>query len=135
MELKVKQALAWDTTGSEAQAEFVRADVVEAVLVVLHAAGLFYAEYLAVVGAIHATLAREIQAEASVMVTATALTEGLVSSATVCRETPDPAMVSQTVELMVRAASPALWEQIRAVLLASDSELAAMVAVSHHAPA
>lgn len=135
MDVKVTQARAWDTTGPEVQAEFVRADVVETVLAVLHHAGLFYAEYLAVVGAIHAVLAKEIQAKSSVMVTATALTEGLVSSSTVCRECPEPAMVSQTVELMVRAASPELWEQIRAVLLASDSELAAMVAVSSHAPA
>jgi hypothetical protein len=135
MELKVQEAKAWDTSGSEAQAEFVRADVVETVLAVLRAAGLFYAEYLAVVGAIHAVLAREIQAKTSVMVTATALTEGSVASATVLKECSAPGLVSETVELLVRAASPELWAQIRAVLEASDSELAAMVAVSHRAPA
>lgn len=133
MVVQVKSAKAWETTGPEAQQESLREDVVAAVAGELQAR-LLQVERLALVAAIHGQLAKETTEKAVVTVTASAVVAGRVSSATVVRECSAPGMVAETVDLLVRAASPELWAQIRAVLEASDSDLAAMVAVNHRAP-
>lgn len=110
-----------------AKTEETRASVVASVVAGLQAAQLSEAEYLAVVAAIHALLA-EAMGLPTVVVTATSVNRDWrlalempvalqkVASRTAQVVTPDPETVAETVEAMVRWASPALWEQLRAVV-------------------
>lgn len=126
--VKLESVKVWETTGREERRELVRASVVESVLAGLEAARLSTEEYLVVVGAIHARIAKEATGASAIVVTATATTGYPVraSSRTVVKETMGPELVCSTVEKLVRAASPELWAQILDVLEASDVELAQM---------
>lgn len=133
-ERQVTQVQAWETTAAEAQSVMLREDVLEEIVASVRAAFLTPAEFSTLVAALHGLMAVQETEKASVTVTATATRGGKVSSASVVRECSAPSLVAETVDLLVRAASPELWASIRAVLEASDSELAAMVAVAHRAP-
>jgi hypothetical protein len=124
---KVSQVRAWETTAGVAKPEEIRASVVASVVAGLQAAGLCHAEYLCVVGAIHALLAQGEGILVGVVVTATAVDscvgEGVASvlgqevhSRTVAMQGPEPRLVVETVEQMVRQASPALWAAIAEAL-------------------
>jgi hypothetical protein len=124
MKAKVSELRAWDTSAkAAARSEELRASVVASVLAGLQAAYLSHAEYLAVVGAIHATLAQTAGVQAGVMVTATAvlpvvdLVSSEVHSRSVLAESQEPVLVAESVELMVREASPELWALLHAALV------------------
>lgn len=126
--VKVESVKAWETTGTDFVPEEVRVSVLESVLAGLRAAQLSQAELLSLVGAIHVDLAKGMGSEETVVVTATGVAPGIAkaraSSSTVAVECAAPFLVAATVELMVRSASPELWQEIRWALTASDAELA-----------
>jgi len=129
MELRVGQVKVTGTDGAPGQ---VRQSVVASILAGVQAAQLSSDEYLAVVAGIHARLGVEFLGASShqvLVVSATAVTsELLVSSRAVLRETPDAEKVAATVEELVTACSPVLWEELSRVLAASDEELAVYAA-------
>lgn len=133
-EVRVRSVQAWETTAPEAQSVIVREAVLEGIVESVRAASLTPAEFSTLAAALHGLMATQETEKASVTVTATATVGSRVSSASVVRECSAPLLVSETVDLLVRAASPELWAQIRAVLEASDADVAAMVAVAHRAP-
>lgn len=115
MEIKAVTVSAWETTGPEHQKVISRDSVVQSVLAGILAAQLAPAEYLAVVAGIHALMATGNQTQ--VVVTATSLPlVGSISSWTVEKPCLAPGLVAETVDLLVREASPALWAEIRDVL-------------------
>lgn len=103
----------------------VRESAVGSVVAGLRAAQLSEAELLAVVGVIHGQLAAAMTEKTSVVVTATAVHDGKALSLTANVESTACQMVAETVDLLVRTATPALWAQVRAVLEMTDEELVA----------
>jgi len=131
MEMLVGQV---KVTGKDGEPGQVRQSVVASILAGVQAAQLSGDEALAVVAGIHARLGVEFLGASQnevLVVSATAVSWDLVvSSRAVMKETKQAEKVAATVEELVTACSPVLWEELSRVLAASDEELAVYVAAA-----
>lgn len=124
----VKVTEAVETVRGSAGPAAIRESVVASVMAGLRAAQLSGAEYLCVVSAILELIARAETEKAAIAVVAAAVVQGRVSSYATVTECSAPFLVSETVDMLVRMASPELWAQVRAALEASDEEIRARAA-------